>query len=367
MQPDGDPVRALAQRLRALRDQWSDVAITQQQLAEALGTHKSVSVPLISSWESLARRVVPPADRLDDYATFFSTRRSVAVTPYRLLDLRELSREERLVRDQLAGELKELRDKALVALAGGPETPVREVAPDPWRFTENQDITIVCAELPAEVQPMPYADPDNPDYFEMFTFADPDALIELYGHVRAANPVNNVIIKKAPALDANDYTAHLVVLGGVDWNSAASHLLDVLDVPVTQVSRDLDTDNPEGYFAVVKDGVEVARHRPFFGRRDGKRVLLSDVAHFYRGPNPYNRERTVTLCNGMFSKGTLGAVRSLIDPRFRNRNAAYISKRFSDAAAFSILTRVHVLMTEPVTPDWAVRETRLHEWPEADK
>lgn len=49
MQPSEDPARALARRLRELREQeWSDVSITLGQLAELL----SVSVPLILSWES---------------------------------------------------------------------------------------------------------------------------------------------------------------------------------------------------------------------------------------------------------------------------------------------------------------------------
>src|SRR5215813_1334439 len=117
VQPVGDPVRALAQRLRALREgHWDDVTITQQQLASALGVRKPVSVPLISSWESTNRPVVPPTDRLTDYATFFSTRRSVEDIPYRLLAESDLTREERLARDQLAHELRVLRESALQGL-----------------------------------------------------------------------------------------------------------------------------------------------------------------------------------------------------------------------------------------------------------
>ena len=37
------------------------------------------------------------------------------------------------------------------------------------------------------------------------------------------------------------------------------------------------------------------------------------MAHFYRSPNPFNHKRTVTVLNGMFSRGTLGAVRALTE------------------------------------------------------
>ena len=39
-----------------------------------------------------------------------------------------------------------------------------------------------------------------------------------------------------------------------------------------------------------------------------------DVVYFYRGPNPYYSERTVTLFKGNFARGTLGSVRALTDP-----------------------------------------------------
>jgi hypothetical protein len=136
----------------------------------------------------------------------------------------------------------------------------------------------------------------------------------------------------------------------------------VLDVPVMQRTR--DDDDQLGFFEVEEEGAK-KQYRPTLVEDDGRSVLLEDVAHFYRGPNPFNKERTVTLCNGMFSRGTLGAVKSLTDPRFRDRNANYITRRFTDGAGFSILTRIHVVNGAVVTPDWTVAETRLHEWAES--
>jgi len=47
-----------------------------------------------------------------------------------------------------------------------------------------------------------------------------DALFELHGHIRATNPLNDVMLRSAAELVPDDYSSHLVVLGGVDWNTA---------------------------------------------------------------------------------------------------------------------------------------------------
>ena len=76
---DQDPRQVLARRLRALREgRWPGRKVNQAQLAEALSGNgnRSVSVPLISSWESQTNPKVPPAARLQDIATFFASSRS---------------------------------------------------------------------------------------------------------------------------------------------------------------------------------------------------------------------------------------------------------------------------------------------------
>ena len=92
-------------------------------------------------------------------------------------------------------------------------------------------------------------------------------------------------------------------------------------------------------------------------------VLAEDVALFLRTVNPHNRKRTLTLCSGLHSRGTLGAVRALTDRRFRDRNARHVDKHVSDAENYGILMRVSVLEGMVVTPDWTERETLLDQWP----
>ncbi|RSD10659.1 helix-turn-helix domain-containing protein [Amycolatopsis eburnea] len=347
--PERTPRAALARRLRALREeQWPDAGITQADLAGAIGR---VSVALISSWENPENPVMPPIKRLEVYATLFATRRSLDGDHLRVVPAGELTKEERERRDELLDELRSLHE--------GFEPKTFEQVRDLWTFEEHQDVTIVCAPLPEELRRhLSYADPESADFVSLYTYADPDALIELFGHIRARNPEARVTFRTADSLIPDDYTAHLILLGGVDWNSVTRDVIERVDLPVEQVGREEDAE--QGGFRVRRNGRSILLEPQFDGGR-----LLEDVAQFYRGISPFNRKRTVTVCNGMYGRGTLGAVRALTDPRFRDRNAGYLHDRFGEAESFSIISRVPVVGGQGLTPDWTLEENRLHEWPEA--
>ncbi|MFD1151090.1 XRE family transcriptional regulator [Saccharothrix hoggarensis] len=357
-----DDSPSLAHRLRALREeQWPDVTITQSDLAAAFSADKPASVPLLSSWESRTKPKTPPLHRLAAYATFFATRRSVAQRPYRLLPVDELTPDEARDREELLRELTELR--AAEQREAGTSPPPDQGNRGFWYFDDRHVITIVVAQLPAAMRErMPYSDPTQPDYVELYTYADLDALIELHGHIRALNPRSQVNFRIASDLEPDDYTTHLVLLGGVDWNLVTRELLARVDLPVTQVARH-DDDEAGGFLVRRPDGGETL-FAPKLGRERGHEVLHEDVAHFYRGPNPFNHKRTVTICNGQYGRGTLGVVRALTDTRFRDRNAEYLATRFAGTRAYSVLTRVLVVNGQVVTPDWNLPESRLFEWPE---
>ena len=118
----------------------------------------------------------------------------------------------------------------------------------------------------------------------------------------------------------------------------------------------------ERAFEVVENEVVLQTFEPVLRRVDGRQVLEEDVAHFYRSPNPFNQKRTVTMCNGVYSRGVLGAVRALTDVRFRDRNNAHVRSRFAGQQTFSILSRVQVLQGSVVTPDWTRPDQLLYEW-----
>jgi transcriptional regulator with XRE-family HTH domain len=361
MQPE--PPAALAQRLRSLRE---DTHLTQDQLARVL----SVSAPAVSSWEN--RSKIPPVNRLGAYARFFATPRSAAGDPPRLLADEELTQDELAERKRLEAELIQLREAAMGPVGAvepgralAPAAPTIAPATGTWYFPDRAPVTIVCARLPERLRStMPYADPQNPDYIDAYTYADLDALIELFGHLRAVNPANLVRFRRSSELVEDDYTTHLVLLGGVDWNDVTAELLDSFNFPVRQVSNNAEGDDWDAWFE-VDSGDERVEYRPTLAKAGGREVLREDVAQFLRAPNPFNQRRTVTFCNGMYGRGTYGAVRALTDQRFRDRNEEYLDARFGGSDTFGLLMRVRMAPGgKVITPDWTKADTRLHEWTE---
>jgi hypothetical protein len=366
-----DPRQLLARRLRELREhQWPDRKITQPQLAQVLGGDKPLSVPLISSWESQAGPRIPPPSRLDGYAAAFATARTFDGPEPRRLSPEEMTEEERTVMRELRQELMRLRNNALRdGVSEGEAATVRmpgeieqSFNASPWRFPDGHDITIVCAQWPPNMlAEIPYTDVDDPDYTELLTYSELDSLFELHGHLRAANPTNQVNLRTAGKLTSDDYTSHLVSLGGVDWNTITSTAMERLPLPVQQLANWKIPG--EQYFQVEENG-SVVKHKPVLEQSAAhpKGTLLEDVALFARAVSPFNRRRTVTICNGMYGRGTYGVVRALTDARFRDRNADYLKSRFGDSETYCILTRVPILFGATLTPDWTSGEYTLFEW-----
>lgn len=366
-----DPRLVLARRLRDLRtEQWTDARITQLQVAQALD--KSVS--LISSWESQGNPTIPPLPQLESYAQLFAVRRSLAGDALRLLGREEVSDEEGEAIGRLRKELLELRGQALAA--GRPSTVLQGAGPvataqlgqvaeslsaGPWRFEDGDAITVACAQWPPELlKDIPYTKVDDPDYIELMTFSELDSLVELYGHLRAANPASDVVMRVQNKLHRNDYSSHLVTLGGIDWNKTTSSLMRKLGLPVRQIA---DWSTEGGQYFEVNDNGKITQFRPVLEASDSdKKVLVEDIALFVRAVSPYNQERTVTICYGMYGRGTYGAVRALTDKHFRDRNAAYLESQFGESLSYCILTRVQIENGETLTPDWAIAKNRLYEW-----
>jgi transcriptional regulator with XRE-family HTH domain len=353
----------LALRLRELREHcWADTKITQAQLARALGQDRPISVPLISSWESLTNPRVPPPQRLEAYATFFATPRSLQdPSSPRLLADDELDESERSARSRLSNELLRMRAAAFrVAGPAAEDDVIESLNSGYWKFDDGRPITIVCARLPQRMlDKIEYSEPSNPDYVALYAYADLDAFVELHGHIRASNPGSLVQFRTADQLVADDYTTHLVALGGIDWNIATESLLEELDLPIVQVA---DWDTPQGQYFEVRAGDTPERYRPTVTQSGKGKVLREDIALFARAVNPFNRLRTATICSGMYAAGTFGAVRALTDERFRDRNANFARKTVGNGDAFCILTKVQVQRGTPITPDWTIPDNRLFEW-----
>jgi hypothetical protein len=334
--------------------------VKQSQIAVAL----KASVPLISSWERSDKPTTPPEGRIRDYARFFATQRSLDAGHPRLLADDDLTPEEQDRRSALEAGLLGLRVAALglVPATGNDEFTNRlraSAGAAPWRFPAGDPVTIVPAKLPEKLLArVPSSDPDDPDYVKSYRYGDLDSILELHGHLRAVNPDSLVKMKLADELQDDDRSGHLVLLGGVDWNDMTRAIVGQLGVPIEQVGRGDPSES--GGFAVT--GTPMV-FKPSFSQRG---VLTGDIAYFVRAPNPYNTERTLTICNAQYALGVYGVVRALTAAQFRDRNAVYLARRFAGSDVMSILCHVRIVAGAITVPDWTLPDNRLHEWPEAD-
>jgi hypothetical protein len=336
----------LARRLRQLRvDEWPDARLTQAKLAKAFDAEEALQPATVSSWESTTAPKLPPRHRLQAYARFFATPRSLDGASPRLLPLKALTPEEQVNYKKLELELLGLRSSL--------------VAEGFWHFTDDGPVTLVCAQLPPE-QTGPLGEPVNPNYTELHHYADADALIELHGHIRAENPAMTVHFMIPSEVDHDDLTGHIILVGGVVWNEVTGRLSNMARLPVRQVEHP-DLDSGEIFVAEV-NGAE----REFWPQwaDPGKKLLSGDVGLLARVPNPLNSSRTLTICNGIHSRGVYGAVRTLTDTHLRDANERYIAANFGDAISFAILMSVEVIRNRTMTPDFSTNGVVLYQWPQ---
>ncbi len=203
------------------------------------------------------------------------------------------------------------------------------------------------------------ADPADPNYTELLSYADLDALVELHGHIRAGNAAMDVFFTLSSQVVPDNLSGHVVLLGGIAWNEITQRLSEMTSLPVRQV---VDPAVASGeVFVVDTDGKE----RKFLPRWAGDGALIEDVGLLVRTRNPLNSSRSLSICNGIHSRGVLGAVRALTDVRLRDSNERYIVENFADPANFAILMRVSVIAGQAMTPDFHAPGCVLYQWPVA--
>jgi hypothetical protein len=350
--PSDSPAVQLAGRLRRLRlEHWGpDGKLTQGALGAALGGSDSLSAATVASWESRENPKLPQQKWLLAYAQFFATRRSIADESPGLVPVENFNSDEQASYDALRQELLRLH----AAARGEPEHLVTKRS---WHFTDSGPVTLVCARLPEE-QIGALGKLDSPNYTGLHTFGDADALIELWGHVRMENPAMKVAYKSAPEVGADDLSGHVVIIGGIGWNEVTLRILELTRLPVTQLA---DLASPSGEIFVAEINGKERKYLPTWAQSDPKK-LIEDVGLLVRMPNPLNSNRTLTMCNGICSRGVVGAVRSLTDERLRESNERYIASNFSENQQFGILMRVQVIEGRAMTPDFNIPRTVLYQW-----
>lgn len=349
----------LSKRLRLLRtDTWPTVRLTQAALARAFTAEKPVAPATISSWESAEAPKLPPHHRVNAYARFFSTHRSVE-DGERLLPVDALTEDEKRIYRKLEEELLRLRKEASGAAQN--EEPVYQRS---WLFTDSGPATIVCSQLPRppadeKTWKQDLTNPANPNFTDLLKFADLDALVELHGHIRAENPTMTVYFRASTDVEPDYLTGHLILVGGIAWNEVTKQLTEMASLPVRQVGLEsLKT----GEIFVTDDKGEEKLFLPTWRKSGTDTLLVEDVGLLARVPNPLNSSRTLTICNGIHSRGVYGAVRSLTDERLREANERYIAHHFGSSSSFIILMSVKVIEGNTMTPDFNIPGVVLQKW-----
>jgi transcriptional regulator with XRE-family HTH domain len=366
-----DTARAtrLAKRLRDLREHaWGDVNLTQAQLAHALSVERQVAPATLSSWESVSNPKTPTTTRLRAYARFFATRRSVD-GDLRLIPLAELTTEERERFDELEEELLGLHAAAIAEDEPPGESRRALLSFNP----DSGPIVVICPEAPEESRG-PLADAGGLNYTRLHGYADIDALIEVFGHIRALNPAAHVLYRVPSTVQAHELQNHVVILGGIGWNPTVRRILAQLQrLPIEQYESP-EFSEGELFRLRKEEGREERIFKPVMderapgegGSREGQKELLEDVALLARLPNPFNVSRTLTICNGVYSRGVLGAVLTVTDETVRPTNEEYLAQRYP-RGDFAMLLRVPVLGDRVLAPDLLGPDTRLFEWTPDDE
>jgi len=341
----------LAQRLKELRE--SRPGLTQSLLASALSMEARVAPATLSSWESTSNPKSPTPTRLEAYARFFAGQRSFEKGRAILPTVEQLGERP----DDLL-EYERLHAELLDLLQGG-EEPAEDTGPAQRVLLDfdDGDIVIICPDAPKESQG-PLAVEDSPNFTLLHQFADTDALIEVFGHIRALNPNRKVFYRTSDSVGRNEIQNHLVLVGGIGWSRTTQRVLSLIDMPIQQIEHpDLSTGE---VFQVAKTAA--AQEELFFPVIDEKTgELTEDVALIARMDNPFNSNRTVTILNGVHSRGVVGAALAVTDETIRTGNQEFLAERFP-TGGFALLMRVPVILGKVIAPDFKNPRARLFEW-----
>jgi transcriptional regulator with XRE-family HTH domain len=340
------PARRLAERLRDLREREN---LTQKQVARVLGGSDPLSIATVSLWEKPGSDRLPPAPRLAAYARLFCTSRSFGGNGPRLLRPDELTDQEREQETELYNELIGLRERAQSTNIAAPVSGQRSAL---WHFPDPLAVSIVCSDA---VEPPPYAQASHLNYTRYARYADLDALVTVYGQVKADNPARMVRILPTDRLVQDFALNHVIIIGGAASDAAR---LFAQDLPLPAAEEIPGTD-PVTHLFTCAVGDET---RKFTSSRDDEGNLMQDVGLIARGPHPIIPGGTVTLLSGITSRGVHGAALCFIDSHLRDTNERYLESAFGDVASFCVLINIPVHYNIALPPNLWRENTRLYEW-----
>lgn len=341
------PARRLAERLRALREQEH---LTQKQLARVLGGSEPLSIATVSLWEKPGSDRLPPPQRLEAYARLFCTSRSFEGGRLRLLSPGELTDQERERETELYDELIALRERAQSTSVSATAKEHRSAL---WHFPDPIAISIVCSDAK---EPPPYAEASHLNYTRYARYADLDALITVFGQIKADNPARMIRILPTERLVQDFALNHVILIGGAASDAAR---LFAQDLPTLPAAEEIPGPEPRTHLFTCSVGEET---REFRAKRDDEGNLVQDVGLIARGPHPIIPGGTVTLLSGITSRGVHGAALCFIDTHVRDTNERYLESAFGHAESFCLLVNIPVQNDIALPPNLWRENTRLYEW-----
>jgi hypothetical protein len=228
--------------------------------------------------------------------------------------------------------------------------------PRSWVFADQGPLTLVCAQLPKLGKGSP-AHPADPNYTELLSYADLNAMVELHRHVRAENPSMGVFFKLSSGVVPDDLSGRVVLIGGIAWNEMTGRLFAMTDIPIRQIE---DPEITTGEIFVLDRN----KSNPYLlSKWDKIGNLIQHFGLLVRTQNPLSSNHSLTIWHGVRSRGVLSAVRALTNAWLRDSNERYIAKHFADPTDFAILMRVSIIAGQAMTPDFNAADCVLYQWP----
>jgi hypothetical protein len=219
-----------------------------------------------------------------------------------------------------------------------------------WYFPEGRSVSIVGSDA---AEPPPYASRGHLNYSQDARFADLDALIEVFGQLRADNPTSRVRILPPGGL-ARDFALNdLVIIGGAAVYDTVPYFASEIPLPV---ARPIPEKGTHLFECTVGD-----EKREFRSERSGG-TLVEDVGVVARGPHPNVSGRTVTIVSGITSRGVHGAALCFTDRDVSVDNERYLNDTFGNSEAFCIVMRVPVRNDLALPPNLLRTGVCLFEW-----
>ncbi len=359
------PAHRLAKRLRDLREQQH---LTQKQLAKVLGGSGALSIATVSLWEKPGSDRLPPPQRLAAYARLFCTSRAFASGAPRLLHDDELTEQEREREAGLYAELLYLRERTQstdAAIQTHEQSALEQPAlgqralgqrDSIWRFADEKPISIVCSGPNEGDRPSAYADPGHLNFSRYARHADLDALIEVFGQVKADNPTSMIRILLPEELKRDFALCHLIFIGGAAVRNARNKSHFDQDIPLPEAEPIPDT---KTHLFRCRVGEESREFRSLF---HGDGTLAQDVGLIARSPHPNIPDRTVTVLSGITSRGVHGAALCFADSHIRDTNEQYLKDTFGNTETFCILMKVAIGNDAALPPNLSRDDVRLYEW-----